>query len=66
MLGFGGDNLYLVATLQLMAQWYQLVVNFGSNTMRAQEGMDGEGKVEGCTACRHRLDFSLGREDKDF
>lgn len=66
MLALGSKNLNLVATLQLMAQWNQLMVYLGSDTVAAQEGMNLEGEVEGSTACRHRLDFSLWCEDEDF
>lgn len=65
MLALGSKNLNLVATLQLMAQltslWFTL-----PNAVAAQEGMNLEGEVEGSTACRHRLDFSLWSEDEDF
>ena len=66
MLALGSKNLNLVATLQLMAQRNQLMVYLGSDTVAAQEGMNLEGEVEGSTACRHRLDFSLWCEDEDF
>ncbi|CUP96070.1 Uncharacterised protein [Segatella copri] len=49
-----------------MAQRNQLMVYLGSDTVAAQEGMNLEGEVEGSTACRHRLDFSLWCEDEDF
>ena len=49
-----------------MAQWYQFVIHLGTDTVGSQEGMDGEGKVQGCTACRHRLDLTFRCEDKDF
>ena len=66
MLALGSKNLNLVATLQLMAQRNQLMVYLGSDAVAAQEGMNLECEVEGSTACRHRLDFSLWCEDKDF
>ena len=66
MLALGSKSLNLVATLQLMAQRNQLMVYLGSNAVAAQEGMNLEGEVEGSTACRHRLDFSLWSEDEDF
>ena len=61
-----GENLHLVATLQFMTQWHELMVHLGSDTVRAQEGVDAEGKVECRTARRHGLDFALGGEHKDF
>ena len=64
MLRVGGENLHLVAALQLMAQGHQLVVHLGTDTMRAQEGVYGEGEVESRTARRHGLDLALGREDE--
>ena len=46
MLTLGCEDFYLVSTLQLVAQWHQLVVYLGSYTVASQEGMYLEGKVE--------------------
>ena len=35
------------------------MIDLGANAMTAEEGVNGEGKIESCTACGHRLDFSL-------
>jgi uncharacterized protein (TIGR02145 family) len=45
-----------------MTQWYEFMVNLGTNTMGTQEGVDTKGEVKGSTTCRHCLDFSLGGE----
>lgn len=66
MLTLGCEDFYLVSTLQLVAQWYQLVVYLGSYTVASQEGMYLEGKVERRTSCRHCLDFSLRSKYEDF
>ncbi len=66
MMRFGGEDLHLVATLQSMTHGHQLMVHLGTNTMRAQEGVDREGEIEHCTIGRHRLDLALRRKDKDF
>ena len=66
MLRLRGENLHLIATLQLMTQWHQLMVYLGSDTVRTQEGVDAKGKVESCTTRRHGLDFALGGEHEDF
>ena len=41
-------NLDLVSALQFMAQRYQFVVYLGADTVAAEEGVNGEGEVEGC------------------
>ena len=62
VLRLGCENLYLVATLQFVAQRNQLVVNLSTDTMTAQEGVDGECKVECRTACRQSTDLALRRK----
>ena len=52
MLRLGCENLHLVATLQLMAQRYKLVIYLGTNTVAAEEGVDGECEVEGGASSR--------------
>ena len=47
-----------------MRQRHQFVVDLGTDTMTPQEGMDGEGKVEGRTTRRHRLYLTFWGEDK--
>ena len=42
------------------------MVDLGANTMTAKEGVYAESKVECCAASRHRLDFALWGENKDF
>ena len=66
MLALGCKNLHLVATVKLVAQWYQLVVYLGSDAVAAQEGVYLEGEVERRRVGRHRLDFSLRGEHEDF
>ena len=66
MLCLGREDFYLVATLQLVAQRHQLVVDFGADAVAAEEGMDLEGEVEGGAAGGHGLDFALRGEDENF
>ena len=66
MLRVTGQDLHLVAALQLMTQWYKLVVHLRADTMTAQEGMYLEGKVECRTPGRHGLDLTLGCEHEDL
>lgn len=66
MLWFGSKNLHLVAALQFVAQGHQLVVDFSSDAMAAQECMDGECKIQCRTVLRHRFDFTFRSEDKYF
>ena len=42
-----------------MAQWHELVIHLGTDTVAAEEGVDGEGEIEGCTVGRQCTDFSL-------
>ena len=49
-----------------MAQRHELVVHLGTDTMRPQEGMDAEGKVQRRASSRHRLDLTLRCEDEDL
>ena len=48
VLRFRCEDLHLVSALQFMAQRYQFVVHLGAYTVAAEEGVDGEGEVEGC------------------
>ena len=66
MLTLGGENLYLVAAVELVAQRHQLVVHLGSDAVASQEGVYLEGEVECRTVGWHRLDFTLRCEDEDF
>ena len=66
VLCLGREDFYLVATLQLVAQRHQLVVDFGADAVAAEEGMDLEGEVEGGAAGGHGLDFALGGEDENL
>ncbi len=66
MLALTGEDFHLVATLQLMAERNQLVIDLGTDTVASQEGMDLESEVECRTVGWHRLDFSLRCEDEDF
>ena len=49
-----------------MAQRHELVVYLGTDTMRPQEGMDAEGKVQRRASSRHRLDLTLRCEDENL
>ena len=49
-----------------MAQGHELMVHLCSDAVAAEEGVDGEGEVEGSTSRRHRLDLSLWGEDEDL
>ena len=66
MLRLRGENLYLVATLQAVAQWNKLVVYLGTDAMAAKEGVNLEGEIECRTTRRHRLDFTLRGEDENL
>ena len=49
-----------------MAQGHELMVHLCSDAVAAEEGVDGEGEVEGGTSRWHRLDLSLWGEDEDL
>ena len=66
MLALTGQDFHLVATLQLMAERNQFMIDLGTDTMASQEGMDLESEVECSTVGWHGLDFSLRSEDEDF
>ena len=66
VLRFRGEDLYLVTTIQLMTQGHELMVHLRADAVAAEEGVDGEGKIEGGSSRRHRLDFSLWGEDEDL
>ena len=66
VLALTGEDFHLVATLQLMAQWHQLVVDLGTDAVASQESVYLESKVECRTVGWHRLDFTLWCEDEDF
>ena len=59
-----GQDFHLVSALQAMAQGHQLVVDLGADAVRADVGVQGEGKVQGRGVLRHGLQFTLGREDE--
>ena len=64
VLRVAGEYLHLVAALQLVAQRHEAVVDLGTDAMAAEEGVYLESEVEGRTACGHRLDLALWREDE--
>ena len=66
MLRVGSKHFYLVTALELVAQWYKLVVDFGTDAMAAKECMDLKSKIEYCAPRRHCLHLTLWCEDKDF
>ena len=64
VLRFRGEHLHLIAALQLVAQWHELVVHLGADAVRAEHGVDGEGEVEDGRSRRHGLHLTLRREDE--
>ena len=59
MLRLGGEDFHLVAALQFVAQGHELVVNLGTDTVAAEEGVYREGEVEGSASCRHGLNLAF-------
>ena len=49
-----------------MAQRHELVVHLRSYAMASEEGVDGEGEVEGGASGRHRLYLSLWCENENL
>src|SRR5690606_38908716 len=62
----GRDDFYLVAILQVMAQWYQFMVHLGSNTAGSEIGVYFEGKVERSRVVGQLDKCPLGREDENL
>ena len=66
MLRVGSKHFYLVTALELVAQWYKLVVDFGTDAMAAKECMDLKSEIEYCAPRRHCLHLTFWCEDEDF
>ena len=62
----GGHDLHLVATLQLLAQRDDLVVDAGSDAAVAYLGVDMVGEVEHGGSLGELVEVALGGEHEDF
>ena len=66
MCSLGSKNFYLVAAFEFVVNRDKFVVDFSSDGMATNKGVDGESKVERSAASRHGAEFTFGGEDKDF
>ena len=65
-LRFGGQNLHLVAALQLMAERNELVIYFRTDTVAADVCVQGKSEIQCCRVLRHGLDFAFRSKYENF
>ena len=66
MLRLRSKYLHLVTALELVAQGYELMVDFRANAMTAKERVYLESEVQDRTVGRHGLHLALWREDENL
>ena len=65
-LRFGGQNLHLIAALQLMAERNEFVIYFRADAVAADVCVQGKSEIQCCRVLRHSLDFAFRSKYENF